>query len=412
MIKNPGNYGMGSLAIYTAEGAHPFHSHAAPIYPTSTFSFTDVAAGQAIWRGEEPGHIYSRLTNPNMDQLSEKITTLEAFDLIKANPEKQLDDLAAGMVFASGMAAITTSLLACLKSGDTIIVQEQLYGATYTFIKNIAVEYGIQAVFVHDPTPENWQAAFEQHPQAKIAYIESPSNPGMAVVDIQEVVEIAHPSGAWVIVDNTFATPFCQRPLTLGVDIVVHSTTKYLSGHGQVIGGAVISRHPEFVKNELAMMMRTLGCNPSPFDCWMAATGLKTFALRMECHCNNALRVAQFLESHPAVSKVNYPGLVSHSGHETASRQMSSFGGMMSFELKGGYDAGVKMMDTVQLATLAVSLGTVDTLIQHPASMTHSKVTREDRISQGITDGLIRLSVGIEEVEDIINDLDRAMAGE
>ncbi len=409
MIKSTGKYGLGSISIHSSEGAHPFHSHAAPIYPTSTFSFPDVATGQAIWRGEQPGHIYSRLSNPNMDQLSEKITALEAFDLVRKNPETPLETLAGGMVFASGMAAITTTLLACLKSGDTMIAQEQLYGATFTFINNIASAYGIRAVFVHDPTPDNWQAAFEKYPQAKMAYVETPSNPGMAIVDIQAVVDIAHASGAWVIVDNTFATPFCQRPLNLGADVVAHSTTKYLSGHGQVVGGAVISRHPDFVKNDLAVMMRTLGCNPSPFDCWLAATGLKTFALRMERHCENAMRVAQFLENHPLVSKVNYPGLVSYPDHVIAARQMYAFGGMMSFELMGGYDAGVKMMDGVQLSTLAVSLGMVDTLIQHPASMTHSKVARDDRISQGISDGLIRLSVGIEEVDDILNDLDQAM---
>ena len=409
MIEHDRDYGMGTLSIHTEEGDHPFHSHAAPIYPTSTFSFPDVATGQAIWRGEEPGHIYTRLTNPNFDQLSGKITTLEAFDLMKQHPGKPLNEVAAGLVFASGMAAITTSLLTCLKNGDTIIAQEQLYGATYTFLKDIAAKYGIQPVFIHDPIPENWLAAFKAHPDAKIAYVETPSNPGMAVVDLNGVIEIAHSFGARVIVDNTFASPYCQRPLTLGADIVLHSTTKYLSGHGQVIGGVVVSRHPDFIRNELAPMMRTLGCNPGPFDCWMAATGLKTFALRMERHCDNAMRVARFLEGHPAVSKVNYPGLESHPGHEIASRQMSSFGGMMSFELKGGYDAGVKMMDKVKVATLAVSLGMVDTLIQHPASMTHSKVTQADRLSQGITDGLIRLSVGIEDIEDILYDLDQAM---
>lgn len=409
MIKHERNYGMGTLSMHTAEGEHPFHSHAAPIYPTSTFSFPDVATGQAIWRSEIPGHIYTRLTNPNMDQLAEKITALEAFDLIRQNPEKAPGELAASLVFASGMAAITTIFLTCLQSGDTIIAQEQLYGATFTFLKDISVKYGVYPVFIHDPTPENWSKAFKTNPNAKIAYIETPSNPGMAVVDLNGVIEIAHKYGALVVVDNTFASPYCQRPLSLGADIVLHSTTKYLSGHGQVIGGVVVSRHPDFIRNELALMMRTLGCNPSPFDCWIAANGLKTFALRMERHCDNAMQVARFLEGHPAVSKVNYPGLESHAGHDIARKQMSSFGGMMSFELKGGYDAGVKMMNRVKVATLAVSLGMVDTLIQHPASMTHSKVAREDRISQGITDGLIRLSVGVEEIEDILFDLNQAM---
>ncbi|MBA4421439.1 MAG: methionine gamma-lyase [Anaerolinea sp.] len=401
--------GMSTISIHTAEGKHPYHSHAAPIYPTSTFSFPDVATGQAIWRGEEPGHIYTRLGNPNLEQLAEKITALEAFDLTRQNPGKKLEEIAAGMVFASGMAAITTALLASLKAGDTVIAQKQLYGATFTFLKNIAPKYGIKVIFVDNPTPVNWQAAFSANPDAKVAYAETPSNPGMALVDLSGVVEAAHARGVRVLVDNTFATPYCQRPLTLGVDVVLHSTTKYLSGHGQVVGGAVVSRHIDFVQNELSEMMITLGTNPSPFDCWMASNGLKTFPLRMERHCSNAMQVARFLEQHPAVSRVNYPGLESHPDHDIARRQMSSYGGMISFELKGGYAAGVKMMDAMKLASLAVSLGTVDTLIQHPASMTHSKVEREDRLSQGITDGLIRLSVGIEEVEDIIVDLDQAM---
>jgi len=402
-------YGIGSTAIHTGEGSHPFHSHVSPIYPTSTFSFPDVATGQAIWRGEIPGHIYTRLSNPNLDQLAEKVTSLEAYDLINENPDTPLGEIAAGMVFSSGMAAITTTLLSILKSGDTVIAQQQLYGATYSFLKDIAPEYGIKTVFIHDPSPENWQKAFNQHPQAKAAYMETPSNPGMALVDLKAVADIAHQFGAMVIADNTFATPFCQRPLSLGADFVLHSTTKYISGHGQVIGGVVVSRDVEFLQNHVAKMMRTLGCNPSPFDCWLAAGGLKTFALRMERHCSNAMRTALFLQDHPAVGRVNYPGLKSHPGHDIALRQMSSYGGMMSFELKGGYEAGVQMMDRVKLATLAVSLGMVDTLIQHPASMTHSKVTPEDRLQQGISDGLIRLSVGIEDIEDILSDLDQAM---
>lgn len=401
--------GMSTISIHTAEGHHPHHSHAAPIYPTSTFSFPDVATGQAIWRGEEPGHIYTRLGNPNLDQLAEKITALEAFDITRQNSGKAMKELAAGMVFASGMAAITTTLLACLKSGDTVITQAQLYGATFTFLKSIAPRYGINAVFLKDTASDAWERAFKDHPGATLTYVETPSNPGMEVVDLAAVAEIAHAHGALVAVDNTFATPYCQRPLSLGLDIVIHSTTKYLSGHGQVVGGAVVSWHPEFIQNELSKMMITLGTNPSPFDCWMASNGLKTFPLRMERHCSNAMQVAKYLEGHKAVAKVNYPGLESHPRHEVAKRQMSAFGGMISFELRDGYDAGLRVMNTVKLATLAVSLGTVDTLIQHPASMTHSKVSQADRVSQGITDGLIRLSVGIEEVEDIIADLDQAM---
>jgi len=403
-------HGFGTTAIHTAEHEHPHHSHASPIYPTSTFSFPDVATGQAIWRGEEAGHIYTRLSNPNLEALAEKITALEAFDLVQQNPSTPLKDLAAGLVFSSGMAAITTTLLTCLKGGDTVIAQSQLYGATFSFLKNIAPSYGIKVVLMKSTNPQDWEQAFAANPGARLAYCESPSNPSMDVVDLAALAEIAHRYGAWAAVDNTFATPFCQRPLTLGMDITIHSTTKYLAGHGQVVGGAVVSRHPAFVRGELSKMMQTLGCNPSPFDCWLAAGGLKTFSLRMQKHCDNAEVVAAYLANHSAVSVVHFPGLISHPGHAVAGRQMSRYGAMISFELKGGYDAGVQMMDRVKLATLAVSLGAVDSLIQHPASMTHSKVSREDRLAQGITDGLIRLSVGVEDVEDIIADLEQAMA--
>lgn len=401
--------GIGTTAIHTGEGNHPYHSHVAPIFPTSTFAFPDVATGQAIWRGEVPGHIYTRLSNPNLDQLAEKVAALEVLDLINEQPDKTLAEIAAGLSFSSGMAAITTTLLSVLKSGDTIIAQQQLYGGTFTFLKDIAPTYGIKVVFLKDPNPEAWQVELSKYPRVKAVYLETPSNPGMALIDLKPITDIAHQAGARVMVDNTFATPFCQRPLTLGADIVLHSTTKYISGHGQVIGGVAVSRDVEFLKNNTAKLMRNLGCNPSPFDCWLASIGLKTFALRMERHCSNAMQTAQFLEGHPAVSRVNYPGLTSHPGHEIALRQMSAFGGMMSFELKGGYEAGVKMMDKVNLATLAVSLGMVDTLIQHPASMTHSQIAQEDRRQQGISDGLIRLSVGIEEIKDILSDLDQAM---
>lgn len=401
---------MGTLVVHAGKQAESTHAHVTPIYETSTFEFPDVATGQAIWRDEVPGHIYTRLSNPNFSELAEKITVLEAFDLIKEKNCSQVADVASGWVFSSGMAAITTALLALLKSGDTVIAQEALYGATYTFLKNYAPRYGINVVWMREPKPDDWTAAFAANPGAKLAYVETPSNPTMAVVDIKKAAEAAHTAGAWLMVDNTFATPYCQRPLTFGADVVVHSTTKYIGGHGAVIGGALVSSHTDWVKTDLAKMSVHLGTNPSPFDAWQVNLGLKTFDLRMQRHCFNAMKVATFLESHSAVAKVNYPGLSSHPDFVTAREQMSHFGAMMSFELKGGYDAGVKMMDKVKLATLAVSLGMVDTLIEHPASMTHSKVSPEDRLNQGITDGLVRLSVGIEYAGDIIADLDQAMS--
>jgi methionine-gamma-lyase len=255
----------------------------------------------------------------------------------------------------------------------------------------------------------SWEHAFEKTPDAVLAYAETPVNPTLSLIDLAGVASIAHRYGAWLMVDNTFATPYCQRPLTLGADVVIHSTTKYLSGHGAVIGGVVVSRHADFIKGDLYNTFKLLGGTPSPFDCWLTHLGLKTFELRMSAHCTNAMKVARFLESHPRVERVYYPGLPSHPDHLLAKKQMLDFGGMIAFEVKGGVKAGAWVMNHVQVMTLAVSLGNVDTLIQHPASMTHAHVPAEIRRQNGISDGLIRLSVGIENVEDIINDLDQAL---
>ncbi len=402
-------YHLGTLAVHAGTTDKEKFAHVTPIYETSTFEFPDVATGQAIWRNEIPGHIYTRLSNPNFDELANKIAVLEGMDLIQEADATPPRDVVAGWLFSSGMAAITTVFLSILRAGDTIIAQEALYGATHTFLKQFAPGYGIEVVWLRDPKPDDWLAAFSRYPRAKLAYAETPSNPVLSIVDIQAAAEAAHQAGAWLVVDNTFASPYCQRPLTFGADVVVHSTTKYLGGHGQVIGGALVSRHPSWVKNELSKTAIHLGNNPSPFDAWLVANGMKTFDLRMQRHCFNAIKVASFLAEHPAVDKVHFPGLSSHPDFETARRQMHHFGAMIAFELKGGYEAGVKMMNSVRLASLAVSLGTVDTLISHPASMTHSKVSPEDRLNQGITDGLVRLSVGIEHAGDIIADLDQAM---
>ncbi len=403
------NHHLGTLTIHAGHKPNSEHAHVTPIYESSTFSFPDVATGQAIFRGDQDGHIYTRLSNPNFDEVATRIAVLEGMDLIQQNPDQEPDSIVRGYLFASGMAAITTALLTLLKNGDTIIAQEALYGATYTFLKNIAPQYGIETIWLKEPKPDDWEKAFKDHPAAKLAYAETPSNPSMSIIELHPAAEIAHLNGAWLMVDNTFATPYCQRPLTLGADVVVHSTTKYLSGYGLVVGGALVSRHVDWVKDDLAKMAIHLGGNPSPFDTWLVGNGLKTLDVRMQRHCFNALKVAQFLEEHPAVSRVNYPGLSTHPDFTTARGQMSHFGAMMSFELKGGYEAGVMMMNKVQLATLAVSLGTVDTLIQHPAGMTHSKVAPDDRLRQGISDGLVRLSVGIEYAGDIIEDLKQAL---
>jgi methionine-gamma-lyase len=403
------NHSLGTLAIHVGEDENTHHSHVSPIYQTSTFNFTDVATGAGIVARTEPGYYYTRLANPNLDQLAQKIAILEGIDLIREQPQAKPADLVAGQAFSSGMAAITAVLLSQLKTGDTIVAQQAVYSATFTFLKDIAPSLGIQVRWVHDISPAGWESAFEQHPDAKLAYAETPANPTMAVVDLKAVAEIAHRRGAWLAVDSTFASPYCQRPLALGADIVVHSTTKFLSGHGTLTGGAVVSSHPAYIHDDLYKFVKILGGIPSPFDTWLASLGLKTFELRMQRHCENALQVARFLSTHPAVAQVHYPGLEDDPGHEIASRQMHAFGGVLSFELKGGMQAGIRLMERVKMATLAVSLGMVDTLIEHPASMTHGPVPKEDRLSQGITDGLVRLSVGVENLSDILADLEQGL---
>ena len=403
------SHSIGTLVTHVGEDNNPHHTHVTPIYQTSTFNFPDVATGAGIVARTEPGYYYTRLGNPNLDHLAQKIATLEGLDLIRLQPEADRDTLVAGQVFTSGMAAITAVLFSLLKAGDTVVAQEAVYSATFTFLKEIAPTLGIQVEWVHDTSPAGWEAAFNSHPSARLAYAETPANPTMAMVDLKAVVEIAHRHGAWLAVDNTFATPYCQRPLTLGADIVVHSTTKFLSGHGALTGGAVVSPHADYIHKSLYTYVKVLGGIPSPFDSWLANLGLKTFELRMQRHCENAMEVAHFLSTHPAVATVYYPGLEDDPGHEVAVRQMHAFGGMLSFELKGGMQAGIRLMERVRLATLAVSLGNVDTLIEHPASMTHGPVPRKDRLNQGITDGLVRLSVGIENLPDILADLEQGL---
>lgn len=402
--------GMGTLVTHLGENQNPYFAHVMPLYQSAAFCFPDVQSGVEIFAGQQPGYIYSRLGNPNHDLLAQKIAALEAYDLLAGDPSTSLDETAAGLVFSSGMAAINALLLALAKSGDTVIVQRAVYGNIFLVMHNILPRLGIQAVWVDDPTPTAWEDAFSRHPGAVLAYAESPVNPAMAITDLSATADVAHRHGAWLLVDNTFATPYCQRPLALGADVVLHSTTKYLTGNGAVVGGAAVSRHVEFMHTKAAYLLKYMGAVASPFDTWLTNLGLKTFEVRMERHCTNAMQLAQYLSGHPKVAAVYYPGLESHPGHTTARQQMTSFGGMLSFELKGGFAAGEMLMNRVRVATLAVSLGNVDTLIQHPASMTHSSVPAAERQQMGITDGLVRLSVGIENIQDLIADLEQGLA--
>lgn len=403
-------HGISTLVTHAAEMKDPLNAHVTPIYQTATFTFPDVEVGAGRFKGEEPGYIYTRLNNPNFEQLALKIALLEGLDLVRAQPGKPLEEVVGGLIFASGMAAITAAILARVKGGGTVVAQEHIYSATFNFLHDILPQYGVKVIWLKDASSEAWEAAFREHPEASLAYAETPANPTLSLVDLEAVAEIAHRRGAWLMVDNTFATPYCQRPLTLGADVVVHSTTKYLSGHGQIIGGAAVSAHIDYVKGPLLQMFKIMGGCPSPFDAWLANIGLKTFEVRMQRHCENALQIARFLEKHPRISRAYYPYLESHPEFELAKRQMLAGGGMIAFELRGGFEAGVALLEHVRVSTLAVSLGNVDSLISHPASMTHSNVLPQFRKEMGISDGLVRYSIGIENVEDLINDLEQALS--
>lgn len=407
---NPANLGLSTLLNHVEEGSNPHNAHITPIYQTSVFSFPDLKTGLAIENGELDGYYYTRCGNPNHRQTARKIALLEGLDLIGENPHDPYSAVD-GLVFSSGMAAVTAGILGCVRAGETIVAQQALYGQTFTFLKSLQERFGIHVAWVKDLSPAGWEAALAGHPTARLVFAETPVNPTLAVIDLRHLAGAAHRCGCWLMVDNTFATPYCQRPLSLGADVVVHSTTKYLSGHGVVIGGALVSRHVDFISTRVQENLELFGGSASPYDSWLVNLGLKTFELRMQRHCDNAQAVARFLEAHPKVERVFYPGLESHPNHAVAAAQMQGgFGGMLSFELKGGYPAAARLMDRLQVITLAVSLGNLDSLIQHPASMTHSDVPRIERLEMGIGDGLLRLSVGIENIDDLIADLDHALA--
>ena len=392
--KDLGKLGFQSLCCHAGQHADPqTGAHNTPIYQTSTFAFKNVQDGSAKFAGEKEGYIYTRLGNPTQNALEEKMAALEGAE--------------AAIATASGMAAISSSVMAVAFAGDHILAHDCLYGCTHSLMEEILPRYGIEVTFADlsdlDNVDENMQD------NTKLVYLETPSNPTLNLVDIEEVSKKAHAAGAKVIVDNTFMTPYLQSPLELGADMVVHSATKYIGGHGDAIAG-VIAGKEEMLADIRMTTLKDFGGIISPFNAWLLLRGLKTLPIRVDKHTQNAMEVAEFLEAHDKVEKVFYPGLESHPQHDLAKKQASGFGSMISFELKGGHSAGEKMMNNVELATLAVSLGDVDTLIQHPASMTHAPVPREERLAAGITDGLVRISIGIEDVEDIIADLENSLS--
>lgn len=392
-------------AVHAGSGKKDqYGSHTTPIYQTSTFVFKNVDEGAKAFAHEVGGasHIYSRLGNPTVEHLERAICELETFGMDDA------EDYTC-MAFGSGMAAITTGIISIAK-GKHIIAQDALYGCTSQFLKEETEMLGMSTSFIDMTDLFLLEMELKKNPNTALIYLESIANPTMKVSDIESISALAKEHDALVMVDNTFATPYHLQPLKLGADIIVHSTTKYMGGHGTIIGGAMVAKKELLEESGAYLFRKNLGGISGPMDAWITLNGVKTLALRMEKHSSNAMKVARFLESHSKVETVWYPGLESHAQHNLADSIMSNgFGGVISFELKNGLEAGKSLMNNVSLCTLAVSLGTVDTLIQHPASMTHSVVDVQLRCDAGISDGLVRLSVGIEHADDIIADLEQAL---
>ncbi len=392
-MKNIRTFSPDTQVVHAGIDEYEFGAVVPPIYQTSTFKFRNVDHGANLFNGTEEGFIYTRMRNPTVEAMENAVAVLE-------NGYKALG-------CGSGMAAIHTAFVALVQAGDHVVCSESVYGATATLLVNIGVRMGVETTFVDTSDLAAVKAAVK--PNTRVIFVETPGNPTLVISDLPAIADIAHAQGASLVVDNTFMSPLLQQPFALGADVVVHSMTKFLNGHADVVAGIIVVKDAE----QYAHFRKTLnqvGGTIDPFNSFLVHRGIKTLAIRMERHCQSAMIVAEHLEAHPAVDRVFYPGLPSHPQYDLARRQMKAPGGMIALELKGGLAAGRVMMDNVHMFQLAVSLGGVESLIQHPASMTHANMGPEQRLQAKITDGLVRISVGIEDVQDLIADLDHALA--
>ena len=370
-----------------------YHSMGIPIYMTNNYLFDNVAQGADLCRSPENGDCYTRISNPTNNELGKAMAHLEGAE--------------AGLPFATGAAAISTMALTLLSAGDHVLCDNTTYSASKYLFCTFLPKFGVETTLLDFCDYDAVAAAMR--PNTRFLYFETPCNPTMKVIDIARIARIAKDGGVLSVVDSTFATPFLTQPIASGADIVVHASTKFICGHGDAMGGVLVGP-TELIHNIREVGLKNLGGSASPFNSFLMLRGIKTLELRMEQSCKMAMAVAEFLEGHPKVERVYYPGLASHPGHEIAQRQMKAFGALLTFELRGGLDAGITLMNNLKLCALAVSLGETNTLVQHPASMTHWYVDREARLAGGITDGLIRFSAGLERTDEIIEDLDRALA--
>jgi len=385
--------GFNTKLVHAGIPDDPMGSVVTPIYQTSTFAFRNAKQGADRFAGAAEGYIYTRIGNPTTAALEQNVA--------------QLENGFGATATASGMGAVSTVYMSLLSQGDHLVSTASVYGPSRVLLEKHLSRFGVEATFVDTTDLEALKAALR--PNTKVVYVESPSNPAMLVTDLEAAAAIAHAAGALFVVDNTFASPYLQKPLDLGADVVLHSVTKFINGHADVVGGIIVAK-TEALYKQLRAMVVIMGCNMDPHQASMVSRGLKTLAIRVERAQRNALELAQWLERHPKVEWVSYLGLPSHPQFELVKRQMAGPGAMISFGVKGGVEAGARLMDSVKLAALAVSLGGVETLICHPASMTHASMGREARLAGGVADGLVRYAVGIEDVEDLIADLDQALA--
>jgi len=384
--------GFNSNLIHAGEIADQFRSATVPIYQTSTFAFNTAEDAAQCFNGESNGFIYTRLGNPTIEALEKQVALLE--------------NGYGAIAVSSGMAAVTTIYLALMSKGDHIVSTDAIYGPARNVMEKQFSRFGFESTYINTSKIENIENAIK--PNTKLLYIETPSNPTMEITDIQRCSELAKKYNLLLVVDNTFCSPYLQNPISFGADIVFHSMTKFINGHADIVAGIIVAKDKS-IYEILRQMMINLGCNMDPHQAYLVLRGLKTLSIRIDRSQENAKKVAEFLENHPKVAWVNYPGLTSYKQYELGKKQMRGSGALMSFGLKSGYNGAKLLLNNLHLAILAVSLGGVETLIQHPASMTHSKLNNEDKIKSGITDDMIRLSVGIEDCEDIINDLNNAL---
>ncbi|SCG83926.1 methionine-gamma-lyase [Proteiniborus sp. DW1] len=383
-----------TMAIHAGGGKNANNALNPPIYQTSTFVFDNIEHVEKVMSFESDDYVYTRGNNPTLRLFENRMTALE--------------EGKGAVAFASGMAAISSVLFSLLKPGDNVIVNKTLYGSSYNVVTHVLPQYNVSYKIADLSDTDKLSELIDEN--TKVIYFETPSNPNLMILDIKKIASIAKEKGVKVVIDNTFATPYFQRPLTLGADVVVHSATKYICGHGDVVGGVAVSKDEDYIQSLKFDYMCEFGGVMSPFNAWLLLRGLKTLGVRMKEHEKNAMAVAKFLKSHPNVKEVYYPGLEDFKGHEIAKEQMSGFGAMISFEVKGNLEDAKKVVNSVKLAQLAVSLGDCETLIELPAAMTHRGYPKEELAKFGLTESMIRISVGLEGVQDIIEDLDSALS--